>query len=149
MVNVRSDLETRETNEEKRIGYQKIRCHMIFYVNLGENFRRKARYVAGGHTTETLASLTYSSVVARDSVRIAFLLAALNGPTNMFMDNEAVYNKFSCPESTIKKKHLSIACHRCREAVTAGTVRIAKEETETNLSDLFTKIFLDQGEKHS
>ena len=93
MVNVRSALETWETNEEKRIGYQKIRCHMIFYVKLGENFRRKARYVAGGHTTETPASLTYSSVVARDSVRIAFLLAALNGPTNTSMENEAVYKK--------------------------------------------------------
>ena len=93
MVNVRLALETWETNEEKLIGYQKIRCHMIFYVNIGGNFRRKARYVAGGHTTETPASLTYSSVVARDSVRIAFLLAALNGPTNTSMENEAVYKK--------------------------------------------------------
>ena len=32
-------------------------------------------------------------------------------------------------------------CHRCREAVVADTVRIAKERTETNLSDLFNKIF--------
>ena len=79
MVNVRLALETWETNEEKLIGYQKIRCHMIFYVKLGENFRRKARHVAGGHTTETPASLTYSSIVARYSVRIVFLSAALNG----------------------------------------------------------------------
>ena len=34
--------------------------------------------VAGGHMTETLSSITYSSVVSRDSVRIAFLYAALN-----------------------------------------------------------------------
>ena len=79
MVNVRLALETWETNEEKLIGYQKIRCHMIFYVKLGENFRRKDRYVAGGHTAETPASLTYSLVIARDSVRIDFVLAALNG----------------------------------------------------------------------
>jgi hypothetical protein len=39
---------------------------------------RKARFVAGGHLTEPPASVTYSSVVSRDSVRIAFLLAALN-----------------------------------------------------------------------
>ena len=32
-------------------------------------------------------------------------------------------------------------CHRCREAVVSDTVRIAKEGTETNLSDLFNKIF--------
>ena len=38
---------------------------------------RKARMVARGHTTETPASLTYLSVVSRDSVRIALLIAAL------------------------------------------------------------------------
>ena len=36
------------------------------------------RFVAGGHTTDPPATLTYSSVVSRDSVRIAFLKAALN-----------------------------------------------------------------------
>ena len=65
----------------------------------------------------------------------------LNGPSNMFMENEAFYNNVPVPTSTLKKKHLSIAYHRCRESVVAGTVRIAKEGTETNLSDLFTKIF--------
>ena len=32
------------------IGYQEVRCHLIFDVKMGENFRRKARHVAGGHT---------------------------------------------------------------------------------------------------
>jgi hypothetical protein len=44
------------------------------------------------------------------------------------------------PESTLNKKHLSIAYHRCREAVAAHVIRIAKEGTKTNLADLFTKI---------
>ena len=35
--------------------------------------------MAGGHTTETPAALTYASVVSRDSVRIALKIAALNG----------------------------------------------------------------------
>jgi hypothetical protein len=42
------------------------------------DFTRKARYVAGGHMTDPPSTLTYSSVVSRDSVRIGFLLAALN-----------------------------------------------------------------------
>ena len=78
MINIRPALEIWENSEDLLVGYQKIKCHIIFDIKLGENFRRKARYVAGGHTTETPASLTYSSVVARDSVRITFLLAALN-----------------------------------------------------------------------
>ena len=64
----------------------------------------------------------------------------LDGPTNVFCDNEAVYKNTTKPESTLKKKHHAIAYHRCREAVAAGTIRVAKEGTKTNLSDLFTKL---------
>ena len=64
----------------------------------------------------------------------------VEGPTNVYCDNEAVTKNCSIPESTLKKKHHSIAYHRNREAVAAGTVRIAKEHTDTNLADVFTKI---------
>ena len=40
----------------------------------------------------------------------------------------------------LKKKMHSISYHFCREAVTAGIVQIAKEDTRTNLADLFTKV---------
>jgi hypothetical protein len=42
--------------------YQEIRCHMIFDVKM-EDFRRKARFVAGGHKTDTPHAMTYASVV--------------------------------------------------------------------------------------
>ena len=58
-------------------GYQEIRCHLIFDIKM-EDFRRKARYVAGGHTTEPPTTITYASVVSRESVRIALTLAVLN-----------------------------------------------------------------------
>ena len=45
---------------------------------MGENFRRKARLVADGHKTATPTNITYSSVVSRDSARIALTIAALN-----------------------------------------------------------------------
>jgi hypothetical protein len=44
--------------------YQEIRCHMIFDVKM-EDFYRKARFVAGGHTTYTPHAMTYTSVVSR------------------------------------------------------------------------------------
>ena len=40
---------------------------------------RKARFVANGAKTTTPDSLTYSSVVARDSVIICLLIASHNG----------------------------------------------------------------------
>ena len=45
---------------------------------MGENFIRKARMVAGGHTTKTPDALTCASVVPRDSVWITLTIAALN-----------------------------------------------------------------------
>lgn len=58
------------------IGFQEIRCHMIFDVKM--DLTRKARFVANGNETTAPASTIYSSVVSRDSVRLAFLIAALN-----------------------------------------------------------------------
>ena len=62
------------------------------------------------------------------------------GPTNVFCDNKAVTKNCSIPESTLKKKHHSIVYHCNREAVAVGTVCIAKEDSETNLADVFTKL---------
>ena len=39
---------------------------------------RKARYVAGGHLTDHPLSMTYASVVSRDGVRLALLIAKFN-----------------------------------------------------------------------
>ena len=43
-----------------------------------EDFRRKARLVAGVHMIETPKCMTYSSVVGRETVRTALTIAALN-----------------------------------------------------------------------
>ena len=61
----------------KPVGHTEIKCHMVFDVKQG-SLQRKARLVAGGHMTEAPPSITYASVVSRESVRIAFLIAALN-----------------------------------------------------------------------
>ena len=66
----------------------------------------------------------------------------IEGPTNVFCDNEAVFKNMTIPESTLKKKHNSICYHCCREAVAARVMRVAKEGTLTNLADLFTKTLM-------
>ena len=59
-------------------GYKKIPLTMIFDIKM--DFTKKARLVTGGHrTVPPTSTMTYSSVVSRrESVRIAFLIAALN-----------------------------------------------------------------------
>jgi hypothetical protein len=78
------------------IGYQEIKCHVIFDVKM--DFTRKARFVAGGHMTETPESMTYSSVVSRDSIRIAFLIAGLNDLDVLAGDVTNAYLNAPCRE---------------------------------------------------
>ena len=60
MNNVRIDFEVWEKGVENiPPGYQEVKYHMIFGVKLGENFRIKAKMVAGGHIMTPPSSLTY------------------------------------------------------------------------------------------
>jgi hypothetical protein len=63
----------------------------------------------------------------------------IDGPTNVFCANEAVRKNVRTPESTLNKKSLSICYHAVREAVAAEVIRVAWEDTNTNLADLLTK----------
>ena len=102
MRNFRSAFEVWEKDiEHIPPGYQQIKCHMIFDVKMGKNFRGKARFVTGGHTTETPTSLTYSSVVSRDLVRIILLIAALNGLQVMTCDIQNAYLTANCREKIL------------------------------------------------
>ena len=77
-------------------GFQEITCHIIFDVKM--DFTRKARFVANGSMTDTPVGLCYSSVVSRDSVRIAFLVAALNDLDVLSCDIGNAYLNAPCRE---------------------------------------------------
>ena len=59
-------------------GHKFIKCHMIFDMKSDGSMQRKARLVAGGHMTGEPECMTYASVVSRESIRLAFMLASLN-----------------------------------------------------------------------
>ena len=63
----------------------------------------------------------------------------IEGEARVLCDNESVVKSSSYPESTLKKKHCSVAYHKVREAVAAGKALIYYEKSETNLADLLTK----------
>jgi hypothetical protein len=70
--------------------YQEIRCHMISDIKM-EYFRRNARFVSGGHTTDTPHAMIYASVVSRESVRIALTLSSMNDLDVKMADIENAY----------------------------------------------------------
>lgn len=78
MADNRHAFDEHEGDPKELVGFTEITGHLVFDVKLGENFRRKARFCADGHKTGAPAAITYSTVVARDSVRILLLIAALN-----------------------------------------------------------------------
>ena len=88
MKNVRVDFKLYNGDPSSLKGYKHVGIHLIFDIKLGENFRRKVRCVGDGHRTKPLSSITYSSVVSRDSVRISHLITVLNG-----LDIECTYIK--------------------------------------------------------
>jgi hypothetical protein len=64
----------------------------------------------------------------------------IDGPVNVFCDNNSVVTNSTIPTSTLKKKHNSFAYHRVREAVAAQILQISKVYTSENLADLLTKL---------
>ena len=100
MKNNRVGFEEYQGKIDDLVGYEEITAHMIFDVKLSENLRRKARFVADGHKVETPSSITYSTVVSRDSVRILLMIAALNDLDVMGCD---VQNAFLNAKN--KEKH--------------------------------------------
>jgi hypothetical protein len=63
----------------------------------------------------------------------------IDGPSNVFCDNQSVVTNSTVPESTLKKKHNAIAYHRVRESVAAGAIRIAYVQSKSNNADMLTK----------
>ena len=81
----------------RKSGYQHIKCHLVFDIKM-DTYQYKARMVAGGHMTETPSSMTYSSVVSRDSVRIALTIASLNDLQVKAGDIQNAYLTAPCKE---------------------------------------------------
>ena len=78
MKNIRPSFELCEGDVEDLVGHQDIYYHIMFDIKLGDNVRRKARFVSVGHKTSAQPSTCCASIVSRESVRISLLDAALS-----------------------------------------------------------------------
>ena len=90
MENVRVAFKVLSDRKSVPIGYQFVRCHMVFNIKM-EDFRRKSRLVAGGNMTKAPATIAYANVVLRETVKIALMIAALNNLEVMLGDILNIY----------------------------------------------------------
>ena len=74
--------------------------------------------------------------------KLRIFVVPVDVPTDIFCDNKAVLKKPPTPESVLHKKHHSVEYHKFHEGVASVICRIAKEDTVTNLADIFTKVLL-------
>jgi hypothetical protein len=95
--------------------------------------------------TSTFGSEFVAMRVLRDMIialryKLRMFGIPLDGPAQVFCDNQGVVKNTSVPESVLTKKHNAVNYHAVREAVASGAMEVIKEDTETNLADLFTKV---------
>jgi hypothetical protein len=76
MTEVRKAFEILPDGKTAPVGYQKIPCNMVLNVKMVD-FKCKAQLVAGGHKTKAPATITYASLVSRETVCIALILLHL------------------------------------------------------------------------
>lgn len=77
MRNVGIAFEILDEGQKAPIGWHAVTGHLIWDVKM--DFTRKARWVLDGHKTADPLISTYAGVVSRESIRITFTYAALNG----------------------------------------------------------------------
>ena len=109
-----------DDGEQLPVGSKLIPYHIIFDVKL--DLTRKARLVAGGHRNKDVPKYTtFSTVASRDSVRIMFLIAALNGLNILSTDVGNAYLNAECREKVHVKcgKELFGPQHEGKYAVIA------------------------------
>ena len=79
-------------------GYIEVtKSHLIFDIKT-EYFCQKTRYVAGGHTLDSTASLTYASVFSQEMVCISLTMAVLNDLEVKASDIQNAYLTAPCTE---------------------------------------------------
>ena len=99
--------------------------------NTVESSTFSSEYIALKIAVEKIISLRY---------KLRMMGVPLDGPANIFCDNESVVKSNMNPESTLKRKNVSIAYHKCRESFAAGIVDIYFQYSSDNLADLSTKV---------
>jgi hypothetical protein len=106
--------------------------------------KRQNTVEAATYGSEMVALQICKELIVAICYKLRMFGVEVDGPANVFCDNRGVVKNVSIPESTLMKKHNAINYHVVREAVAAGILRVGKEDGETNLADLLTKVAMGQ-----
>jgi hypothetical protein len=91
-------------------GWKNVTGHLIWDVKM--DFTHKARWVLDGHLTPSPIGSTYAGVVSRESVRIMFTYAVLNGLDVFTADIQNAY--IQAPSSCKGPNHRNLSFQYCK-----------------------------------
>ena len=72
-------------------------------------------------------------------IKLMMFGVPIYGETKVLCDNLSAVNNSSKLESSLNKKHSSIAYHAVRWSVAAGIIKVGWIDTHSNIADAFTK----------
>jgi hypothetical protein len=101
-------------------------------------FSKKQNRVEANTSSSELISMR----IARDTIlalrlKLVWFGVPIDGPADLFCDNQGVVMNTAIPESTLNKRDNAI--NVIRESVLMRIVRVGKEDTATSIFDLLTK----------
>jgi hypothetical protein len=90
-----------------------------------------SEFVALRIATEQMEALRY---------KLRMFGVPIDGPGDVYCDNQSVVESSSLPQRTLQKKHNPIFFHKVHESAAMRMIRVAKIAGRENLADLFTKV---------
>ena len=102
--------------------------------------RRQKTVETSTFGSEFVALRTAPDIIISMRFKLQMFGVPLEGPAQVFCDNQGVLMNTSIPESVLTKKHNAINYHAVPEAAVAGVLDVIQEDTKTNLADLSTKV---------
>ena len=101
--------------------------------------KRQSTVKTSTFSAELMAMKSCVSAIESLRYKLRMFGVPIEGPVHIYCDNESVVNNSSKVESTLDKKHNSLAYHYVRNAVAALVVTVAWINRNDNLADAFTK----------
>ena len=109
------------------------RAPIIFYS------KRQSTVESSTFSSEFIALKTCTESIIALQFKLRMFGVPIDGPAMVLNDNQSAVNNSSKLESTLNKKHSSIAYHLVRHNVAAGVVKIGWINTNDNIADPLTK----------
>ena len=98
--------------------------------------------------SEFVALRVATDLIVSFRYKLRMMGIPVDGPAQVFCDNESVWKNAAIAESKLRKKHNTICFHRVRECVASGIIFPFKVESRHNLSDILTKSLPVQSRLH-